>query len=371
MKVKFADLTTITNQVSEEFLSAAKQILERGNFILTQEVEDFEKAWAKEVGVKYALGVSNGADALYLCLMSLGIKSGDEVIVQGNAYNASVTAILRVGAIPKFVDINPKTLCLNTDLLEKAITKNTKAILPVHLYGLANNMEKIMEIAKAHNLVVVEDCAQAHLAGLNNTEVSAGGFGQVGAFSFYPTKNLGAFGDAGAITTNDENIYKKISVLRNLGQAKKNDHQMLGFNMRLDSLQAAALSIKLKYLKDWTKTRQIAGEYYKNKILQVCPGVKFQHVPSGYNHVYHLFVVILPNGVVREKVKSVMYNFGVETAVHYPLVVYKQPFYNLPFEPCPVAEDISERILSLPFFVGITNREQDYVVDSLKKAIYG
>ncbi|PJC25474.1 MAG: erythromycin biosynthesis sensory transduction protein eryC1, partial [Candidatus Tagabacteria bacterium CG_4_9_14_0_2_um_filter_41_11] len=215
---------------------AVESMLDRGPFILGPEVEAFEKAWAGYLGVKHAVGVSNGADALYLALIASGIKPGDEVITQGNAYNASVTAILRAGAVPRFADIDSNTLQIDVAKIESLITGKTRAILPVHLYGQFGDMEKLARISKKRNLKIIEDCAQAHGAELAGKKL--GSFGRVNAFSFYPTKNLGAFGDAGAVVTDDEKAAEQLRALRNLGQVAKNEHRYLGTNMRLDPIQA-------------------------------------------------------------------------------------------------------------------------------------
>ena len=370
MRVKFNDLGKATGQVKRKFLKEAGLLVSRGRFILTPEVKDFESDWAKAVGAKYAVGVSSGTDALYLAFAALGIGPGDEVITQGNAYNASVTAILRVGAIPRFADINPDTLALDADKIEHLINKKTKAILPVHLYGQVCGMEAILKIAKKHRLKIVEDCAQAHLASFKGKQ--AGVWGDVGTFSFYPTKNLGAFGDAGAVTTNDKKIYEKILALRDLGQVAKNDHKHLGFNMRLDPIQAVLLKLKLPYLKKNTKERQEAALYY-NKLfseadISVVPVSKNKYA----SHVYHLYVVrTLRHN--RDWLMAELKKLGIETAVHYPLPVYKQPFFKslkLNFrDACPAADLSAHQILSLPFFLGITKPQQKHVVESLKKVL--
>ena len=380
MRVKFNDLGKATGQVRNQFLKEASKLIGRGSFILTPEVKDFENDWAKAVGAKYAVGVSSGTDALYLAFAALGIGVGDEVITQGNAYNASVTAILRAGAIPRFADINPETLALDANKIEPLINKKTKAILPVHLYGQACDMETVSKIAKKHKLKIVEDCAQAHLASFKGKQ--AGVWGDIGAFSFYPTKNLGAFGDAGAVTTNDKKIYEKILALRDLGQVAKNDHGYLGFNMRLDPIQAILLKLKLPYLKANTKERQETALYYGKLFseagIPVVPVSKNQYA----GHVYHLYVVRALKHK-RDWLRGELKKLGVETAVHYPLPVYNQPFFSAGglaasafggkkfrnSDKCPITDLASKQIFSLPFFLGITKPQQKYVVESLKKVL--
>lgn len=368
MKVKFNNLNLSTSQISKQFILEAKRFVAKNQFILGQEVLEFEMFWAKISGAKYAVGVSNGADAIYLALSALGIGDGDEVITQGNAYNASVTAILRTGALPRFADINSDTLTVDVSKIEELVCKKTKAILPVHLYGQMNDMETILKIAKKHGLKVVEDCAQAHLAEFKQKK--AGTWGDAGAFSFYPTKNLGAFGDAGAVVTNDKKIYKKILALRDLGQTAKNRHDYFGFNMRMDPIQALFLKLKLPYLAKNTKKRQFAAGVYD--ILLRRAGISIVPVAKYPNstHVYHLYVArALKRN--RDWIRQKLQDFGIETAVHYPTPVYRQPFFskfkNQFSDICPVADLASKQIFSLPMFLGITSREQKYVVEKLKE----
>ncbi len=367
MHIKFLDLSLPTRQIQVEYLASVEKLLDKGNFVLTQEVKHFEEQWAKAVGTKYCVGVSSGADALLLSLLAVGIGQGDEVITQGNAYNASVVAILRAGATPRFADINPETLTINIKEVEKLITPKTKAILPVHLYGTGNDMPAIMQIAKKHHLKVLEDCAQAHLAEINGKKL--GTYGDIAAFSFYPTKNLGAFGDAGAIVLNDNEIYEKLIALRNLGQKEKNNHAYLGFNNRLDPIQAIALSLKLKYLPDLTKERQEAGEYYNRLIEKKGLNVKYQKTLPGHSHVYHLYPILFAH-VDRAATQNMLLSQGVETGVYYPVPVYKQPFYrSAHVDNCPVTEEVCKNILCLPMYFGITKEEQEYVIDSLKMTL--
>ena len=367
MRVKFLDLSLPTSQVEKEYLGEVQKLLEKGSFVLTEEVKVFEEQWAKTIGTKYCVGVSSGADALLLSLLALGIGPGDEVITQGNAYNASVVAILRSGATARFADVDAGSFTLNPAEIEKLINQKTKAIMPVHLYGMGNDMPEIMRVARKNNLKVVEDCAQAHMAEINGRK--AGSFGDISAFSFYPTKNLGAFGDAGAIVLNNEDIYKKLISLRNLGQQEKNNHIYLGFNNRLDPIQAIALSLKLKYLPALTKERQKAGEYYNHLIEKNGLKVAYQKLLPGQTHVYHLYPVVL-QGEDRTALMNKLLSLGVETGVYYPVPVYKQPFYkNAVPRNCPVTDVLCENILCLPIYFGITRAEQEYVVESLKSAL--
>src|SRR3989344_1913117 len=362
MRVPFVDLTVVTDQIKDAYLEAVTRLLDKKHFILTAEVEAFEKAWAEKCQARYCVGVSCGADALYLALVAARIRPGDEVITQGNAYNATVIAIMRAGGVPRFADIDEDTLTLDVSKAEALVNAKTKAILPVHLFGQANDMAAVSELAKKHNLVVVEDCAQAHLAEFEGKPV--GTLGNVGAFSFYPTKNLGAFGDAGAVTTNNEKIYREILARRNLGQVAKNDHQYFGFNMRLDPMQAMALNLKLRYLEENTQARKTAGAYYDKLIDQDDLPLRPVQKVKGADHIYHLYVV-QSTKMNRDDLMKRLSELGVETAVHYPVPVYKQGFYEGPKDPCSVTDKVLERIISLPFFVGITREQQEYVVESL------
>ena len=367
MKVPFVDLTTVTQQVKADYLSAVSALLDKNHFILTEEVAAFEQQWAATVGTKYCVAVSNGADALYLALQACGVGAGDEVITQGNAYNASVTAIMRTGAVPRFADVKADTLTLDVSRIEPLINEKTKAILPVHLYGQPNDLAAITALAQKHQLKVIEDCAQAHLATFEGKLV--GGWGDAGAFSFYPTKNLGAFGDAGAVTTNDEKMYREILARRDLGQVQKNDHRYLGTNMRCDPVQAIALSLKLNYLRANTQARQAAALRYDELIAKISGTVI---TPVGRSpqaeHVYHLYAVQI-NGRERDAVMAALAEQGIQTAIHYPTVVCRQPFYHGPKDSCPVAEAAAKKILSLPLFVGITEAQQQSVVDALAAAV--
>ncbi len=368
MRVRFVDLSGPTQEIKKEFLKRLDGFLDKANFILTDEVKDFENEWAKYVGTEHAVGISNGGDALWLALTALGVVAGDEVITQGNAYNASVTCILRAGAVPRFVDIDPKTLLINAAGIERLITPKTRAILPVHLYGQASDMGAIMEIAKKHKLVVIEDCAQAHGAEWQGKKV--GVWGDAAAWSFYPTKNLGALGDAGAVTTSNAHAAEEIRILRNLGQSSKNVHARLGYNMRLDSIQAIALSLKLEHLQESIKKRQAAAAYYDELIDRAKLPVEYVRRDPRATHVYHLYPVMIAKGD-RDKVRKELDARGVETAIHYPFLVMDQPFYpkDLPRDACPVAEGAARSIISLPLHENITREEQAYVVDSLSSIL--
>jgi len=368
MRVKFHDLTGPTQEIKKEFLERLDKFLDKANFILTDEVKDFEGAWAKYIGTEHCVGISNGTDALWIALTALGIKPGDEVITQANAYNATVTSILRAGAIPRFVDVHHDTFLINPAGIEQLITAKTRAILPVHLYGQASDMSSIMEIAKKHNLVVIEDCAQAHGAEWNGKKVGA--WGDAAAWSFYPTKNLGAFGDAGAITTSDAHAAEEMRMLRNIGQESKNNHVRLGYNARLDAIQAIVLSLKLPYLESYIKKRQLAAAHYDEMIDREQLPAQCVKRDISATHVCHLYPVKILKGN-RDAIRKELSGKGIDTEIHYPALVMDQPFYpkELPHDVCPVGKEIASSIISLPLHENIKEEEQEYVIQSLKSII--
>lgn len=343
MNIPFNDLSVTTKQIEAEFLAEVKKLLHQSHFILSNEVASFESAWAQFSQGAYAVGTSSGADALFLSLRALGIGPGDEVITQGNAYNASVVSIVRVGATPRFADID-EHLRMDPAKIGVLINKNTKAILPVHLFGQQQDMDAIMMIARKHKLAVIEDSAQAHGVPLR---------GDIAAFSFYPTKNLGAFGDAGAIVTDRKDLAERIRRLRNLGQQEKNNHVDLGYNMRLDPIQAVALSLKLPYLEKNNQARKTLAQYYDAALKQM---------RSDAMHVHHLYVIQVQH---RAQLMKTLQARGIETAVHYPVPVYRQPWYTGPHDPCPHTDRVADEILSLPLYVGMTQEQQDYVIAAL------
>ncbi len=367
--VPFANLSYATKLIEKKYLAETKKFLKENYFILGPRVEAFEKKFAEMLRVRCCVGVSNGSDALYLALMAIGVTSGDEVITQGNAYNATVVAILRTGAIPRFADVTDDTLTLNPNEIHGRINKKTKAILPVHLYGQMCEMSAVSAIAENYNLRIVEDCAQAHFATWD--EKFAGTYGDIGAFSFYPTKNLGAFGDAGAVVTQSINLANDIRMRRSLGENSKNNHLRFGFNMRLDPLQALCLTLKLKHIEKLTQLRRNAAEYYTAMLKPHTTTLPLRLIAEfkEASHAYHLYVVRIKNGV-RNEVMEKLRAWGVETAVHYPVPVYQQPFYWLKnTDSCSNTERACNEVLSLPLFPGITKKQQEYVVESLVKVL--
>ncbi len=371
MKIKFMDLNAQYEENKLEINKSLNIIFNKGNFILGQEVKEFEEAFSKYCGAKFAVGVNSGTDALFLALLSLGIKKGDEVIVPAFTFIATALAVSYTGAKLVFVDIDEETYNIDIKKLEKAVTKRTKAIIPVHLYGHPVEMESVLKIAKRYNLKVVEDCAQAHGATYtfnNGSKKKIGSLGDIGCFSFYPTKNLGAAGDGGIIITNDKNIYETLIKLRDYGREGRYEHIILGYNSRLDTIQAAILKIKLNSLDRYNNLRRQKAAYY-NKLLSKVSNIILPQEKSYARHVYHLYVVCLKN---RQEVMEQLTQKGITTLIHYPIPLHLQKVYkNLNYKKgqFPVAEKISQEILSLPFYPTIPLKEIKYVADVLQSII--
>lgn len=344
--INFLDLKTINHQYQQELKNACARVIDSGWYIMGNELSQFETEFASYCGTKHAIGVANGLDALILVLRAwkeLGkLKAGDEVIVQANTYIASVLAITENDLVPVLVEPNPDTYNLDPEVVRAAITPNTKAILPVHLYGQLSPMPELMVIAKEHGLLVLEDCAQAHGAEVDGKR--AGNWGDAAGFSFYPGKNLGALGDAGAVTTNDDELAQTLKALRNYGSHKKYENLYQGVNSRLDEIQAAMLRVKLPYLERETARRQEIAQHYRANIKN--PLVTLPLVTLESAHVWHLFVV---RSDVRELLQQWLTEQGVQTLIHYPIPPHKQQAYRQ-FQNCqlPLTEQIHQQVLSLP-----------------------
>ena len=336
-----------------------QKVLFSGKYILGDEVSKFEKEFANYVGTKYSVGVANGTEALHLALRSLDIGEGDEVITSTHTAVATVTAIVLTGAKPVLVDIEENFFTIDPLKIKKSITSRTKAIIPVHLYGQPAAMDKIMIIAKMNNLFIIEDCSQSHGAKYN--KIKTGNFGHIGCFSFYPTKNLGSLGDAGAIVTNNKNLKNKILLLREYGWQKKFNSKTFGTNSRLDEIQAAILRIKLKKLDKFNKNRiKIANNYHKDlsELDILLPKTR-----TNNNHVFHLFVI---RSKYRNFIKSELEKKKIYTSIQYPIPIHKQKFYkNLDTESLIVSEKISKEILSLPIYPSLKKNEYKYIIKSL------
>lgn len=355
--IKFLDLKKINNRYREEIDSRIKNILDKGWYLQGKENENFTKNFANFCGTKFALGVANGLDALNLIIKAYGFGNGDEIIVPANTYIATILAISENGCIPILVEPDIKTYNINPDSIEEKITSKTKAIMVVHLYGQAVQMEKIWKIAKKYNLKIIEDSAQAH--GAIYQENRTGNLGDASGFSFYPGKNLGCIGDGGAVTTNDEELFNKIKAIANYGSDRKYHHIYKGVNSRLDEIQAAVLDIKLKHLDSDNNKRREISKYYRENIKN-----SKIILPETYNeksHVWHIFAVRTQN---RDKFQKYLTEKGIQTIIHYPTPPHKQGAYkewnNLSF---PITEEIHNTILSLPISPVMTDSEIEKVVE--------
>lgn len=355
--IKFLDLKKINNRYREEIDSRIKNILDKGWYLQGEENENFTKNFANFCGTKFALGVANGLDALNLIIKAYGFGNGDEIIVPANTYIATILAISENGCIPILVEPDFKTYNINPDSIEEKITSKTKAIMVVHLYGQAVQMEKIWKIAKKYNLKIIEDSAQAH--GAIYQENRTGNLGDASGFSFYPGKNLGCIGDGGAVTTNDEELFNKIKAIANYGSDRKYHHIYKGVNSRLDEIQAAVLDIKLNHLDSDNNKRREISKYYRENIKN-----SKLILPETYDeksHVWHIFAVRTQN---RDEFQKYLTEKGIQTIIHYPTPPHKQGAYkewnNLSF---PITEEIHNTILSLPISPVMTDSEIEKVVE--------
>ena len=364
MIVHFVDLKTQYFSIKEEIDSAIQRVIQDSTFIGGKYLKTFEQNFAHYIGAKHCVGVGNGTDALFIALRSLGIKEGDEVITAANTFIATSEAITMTGAKVVFVDCDEKTYNIDVLRLEEAVTKKTKAIIPVHLYGQPADMEKIEMTARRYNLYLIEDAAQAHGARYKNRNV--GTIGDCACFSFFPGKNLGAYGDAGAIVTNNDELAKKLRMYANHGRMEKYNHEFEGVNSRLDGLQAAILDVKLRHLEKWTEQRrQIAGLYNEGlRDIVVTPAI----LPD-VRHVYHLYVIQVKD---RDRVKNVLAERKIDTGIHYPTPL---PFLNaysyLGHKPSdfPIAYSLKDKILSLPIHTDMTNEQVKYVIEQIEKIL--
>lgn len=363
MKIPFLSFESSNKQIREEILSSFEHFFDNSWYILGEQVKKFELQYASFNEVKHCVGVSNGLDALHIALKTLDIGNGDEVIIPSNTFIATALSVSYVGATPVFVEPDINTYNIDPLKIEAAITAKTKAIMPVHLYGQACEMDAIMQIAKKYDLLVVEDNAQSQGASYNGK--LTGSWGNINGTSFYPGKNLGALGDAGAVTTNDASLAEKAAVLRNYGSSKKYHNDLIGFNMRLDECQAAFLSIKLRYLKEWTAQRQqIAGWY--NEALEDMEEITLPQIAKGSTHVFHLYVI---RTKYRDELQNHLLKNGVGTLIHYPIPPHLQEAYkDLGFKKgdFPIAEEIADTCLSLPIWPGITKSDINYVCDLIQ-----
>lgn len=364
MNVPFLDLAWQETQIHDDREERFNDIIKNTAFVLGTHVANFETEFAKYCERDFAVGVSSGTDALTMIFNALGLKADDEVITIPTTFFASATAVIHGGGRPVFVDIDPNTRNFDFAKLEAAITPQTKAIVSVHLYGVPVDMTAVMDIANRHNLLVVEDCCQAHGAFFDGKRV--GTFGQAAAFSFYPGKNLGAYGDGGAVVTNNEQIAKHVKAQRNQGCIEKYDHTVLGYNGRLDALQAAVLSSKLPHLDTWNQLRREIADQYVEAFAHLPVGLPY--VPSGAVPVWHLFVLQLLEGN-RDAFMSFLKERGVATGIHYPIALHRTPalaFLGYREGDFAFAETLASQCVSLPIYPGMTKEQVAYVIETVK-----
>jgi dTDP-4-amino-4,6-dideoxygalactose transaminase len=368
------DLKRQYQLIAQEANAAVLEVLNSGRYVGGAAVMEFEQQFADYIGTSECVACNSGTDALYMALRALNIGQGDEVITTTFTFIATSEVIIRTGATPVFVDINSETFNINLAQIEGAITPKTKAIIPVHLFGQPVDMDKIMNIAHKHNLYVIEDCAQATGAKWNNRKI--GSIGHVGCFSFFPTKNLGACGDGGAITTNNSEIAASIKMLREHGMSVRYRHDLTGLNSRLDAIQAVILTIKLRYLDLWNQQRTEVAKIY-DQLLQPLPRIQLPQALNGGQHVWNQYTILIEDTEfleqpLRDKIREQLQQMGIMAMVYYPIPLHLQPVYqNLNYQlgQLPVAEKAACEVLSLPMFPNISFEEQERVAYGLKDCL--
>jgi dTDP-4-amino-4,6-dideoxygalactose transaminase len=363
MKVPFLNLKAQYDAIGEDIDAAIKEVIANCAFSGGPYVEQFEGDFAKFCGARYAVGVSSGTEALWLALRGLGVQPGDEVITAPNSFIATAEAISLCGAQPVFVDVEERSYTINPTLIEQAITPRTKVIIPVHLFGQTADMDPILGIARKHGLAVVEDACQAH--GAEYKGMRAGSIGNAGCFSFYPGKNLGAYGEAGGVVTNDRELVDRIRLLRDHGQARKYHHEVVGTNGRMDGIQGAILTVKLRHLDSWNEARRQHADAYTRYLGNVLPITTPDELPYA-RHVFHIYAI---RAARREELIECLAGKGIGCGVHYPVPIHLQRAYasrNLQLGTFPVAERIATEFISLPMFPELTSEQIAYVCDELK-----
>lgn len=362
MNIPFVDLKAQYQTIKDDVDTAVLDVMQRCDFVLGQDVKDFEKEFASFCQADYAVGVDSGYSALELIMRAYNIGPGDEVITAANTFIATVLAITNTGANPVLVDIDPDTYNLDPAKLEAAITPATRAIMPVHLYGQTADMDTILKIARQFGLLVIEDAAQAHGARYKNRR--AGSLGDAAAFSFYPGKNLGAYGDGGAVVTNDARLVERIRMLRDLGMRVKYHHEIKGFNHRLDTMQAAVLRVKLRHIDDWNVARRRIAQQYSDQLADLPILTPFS--PDWAEHIYHLYVIRTQN---RDALQRHLMEAGIASGLHYPIPIHLQLAYQeLGYQEgdFPITEQYAKEILSLPMYPELEPEAVDYVVNTIK-----
>lgn len=364
--IPILDLKGQYEQIKEELEPKVIEVLRSGSYILGQNVKEFEKEMCGFLNVENSIGVANGTDSLHLSLRALGIGAGDEVITTAFTFVATTEAIGIVGATPVFVDIDPKTFNIDASKIEEKITDKTKAIMPVHLYGHPAEMDKIMDIAKKHNLYVIEDCAQAIGAEFKGQKV--GSFGDFGSFSFFPTKNLGAFGDGGMVTSHSKEYIDHIAALRNHGGAIRYYHDEIGLNSRLDEVQAAILRVKFQYINEWNEKRR-QNAYNYNELLKDIDEVVTPYECPDVKSVYHQYTIQVPQ---RDKMCDLLREKGVGVMLYYPVPLHLQKVHKhlgVGEGTLPVTEDMTTKVMSLPMFPELTQEQQKYIANAIKESL--
>lgn len=362
--IPFLDLRAQYKEVKPEIDAAVSRVMDSAQFVLGPEVRAFEERFADYCGVSHCTAVNSGTSALHLALLAAGIGRGDEVITVSMTFVATTAAILYCGAKPVFVDVEPHTWTMNPALIEAAITTRTKAILPVHLHGLMADMDPIIDIARRHGLTVIEDAAQSHGAEYKGRR--AGSIGDIGCFSFYPGKNLGAFGEGGASVSNSPELTRQMALLRDWGQETKYNHVAAGYNYRMDGIQGAVLNVKMDYIEAWTEARRTVASRYDR--LLASRGYRRPAPPSHCRHVYHVYAIELTR---RDKVQKALQATGIGTGIHYPVPVHLQKAYvDLGYRPgdFPVTESLADRFLSLPIYAELQPEQVQVVVRGLEQA---
>lgn len=369
--IPFSDLSVLHKEIEEEINSAVKKVIQRSDFIMGKEALVFEEEFARFCNARYAVGVSSGTAALFLATLSSGIGKGDEVIVPAFTYIATALAVSYSGAKPVFVDIEEGSYNINPQLIKKTITSRTKAIIPVHLYGQPANMPEILRIAREYNLKVIEDAAQGHGASImmpGGIWQTVGGIGDIGCFSFYPSKNLGALGDGGMVVTNHAEIHKKLLMLRDYGRVSRYEHKIIGYNSRLDTLQAAILRIKLRRINKWNRMRRKAAQIY-NKLFKTTDGLITPYASSKVKHVYHVYAIRTKQ---RKKVLQACKENKIGVIIHYPIPLHLQKAYkDLGYKKgdFPVAEKVCDEIISLPMYPHLKESQIKFVVGVIRGAL--
>ncbi|NOZ48254.1 MAG: DegT/DnrJ/EryC1/StrS family aminotransferase [Chlorobi bacterium] len=372
-QIQMVDLKSQYYKIKDEINTAINSVIESNQFIKGPIVKEFEKNLAKYLNIKHVVSCGNGTDALQIAMMALGLKPGDEVITADFTFIATVEVIALLGLTPVLVDVERDTFNMNIEALRKAITPKTKAIVPVHLFGQCTNMEEILEIAKANDLYVIEDTAQAIGADYtfkNGISKKAGTMGTIGCTSFFPSKNLGAYGDGGALFTKDDEIAEKLRSIVNHGMKVRYYHDYIGVNSRLDSIQAAILNVKLKYLDQYKANRQAAAKYYNDSFSKL-NNIEIPVVSSFTNHVFHQYTLKLKD-INREKIQDYLKRKGIPSMVYYPVPLHKQKaFHNYSFKDdnYPVTNELSDIVLSLPIHTEMSEEQLEYIVKCVKEFI--